>query len=60
MLAVAGALSPLLWMTQWVRAAAFVKRPGPPLEIRARWSWRIIGLLVAMTYILVLGPSLRF
>jgi hypothetical protein len=46
-------------MTQWFRAAAFVKRPGPPLEIRARWSWRIIGLLVAMTYILVLGPSLR-
>ena len=60
MLAVAGALSPLLWMMQWFRSTAFVKRPGPPLEIRVRWSWRIIGLVVAMTYILVLGPSLRF
>jgi hypothetical protein len=60
MLAVPGALAVCGCRSGSSSGAAFVKRPGPPLEMRARWSWRIIGLLVAMTYILVLGPSLRF
>jgi hypothetical protein len=60
MLAVAGALSPLLWMMQWFRAASFAKPPGPPLEVHPSWTWRIAGLLVTAAYIFVLGPSLRF
>jgi hypothetical protein len=60
MLAVAGALSPLLWMMQWFRASSFVKAPGPPLEIRPNSPWRAAGLLVTAVYVFVLGPSLRF
>ncbi len=58
--AVLGALSPLLWMVRWFRAASFPKAARPPLEIRRRWGWMAGAAVVVSSYVLILGRTLYF
>lgn len=60
LLAVIGALSPLLWMMQWFQAKSFVKLAKPPLEIHRKWQWLTAALIVVFTYVFVLGRTLYF
>lgn len=60
LLAVAGGLSPLLWMMQWFRAASFAKLPGPPLEIQRKITWLIVAVVVVFVYAVILGRTLYF
>ncbi|MEX2401210.1 MAG: hypothetical protein WD423_10590 [Rhodothermales bacterium] len=58
--AVAGALSPLLWMSEWFQARMFEKERNPPLEIRRRWGVISISVLVTLAYAVLLGQTLFF
>lgn len=60
LLAVTGALSPLLWMMQWFRAKSFVKLVKPPLEIHRKWQWLIAAPIIVFIYVFVLGRTLYF
>ena len=60
LLAVAGGLSPLLWMMQWFRAASFAKLPGLPLEIHRKLSWIIVAAVIIFVYVAVLGRTIYF
>ncbi len=58
--AVLGALSPLLWMMQWLKARSFPKPAGPPLTIPRSWSLVGLGGLAVILYAVVLGRTLYF
>ncbi len=60
LLAVAGGLSPLLWMMQWFRAKMFVKVPGPALEIHRQPVWLAAAVVVGLLYAVILGRSIVF
>ena len=55
-----GALSPLLWMMQWLRAGQFVKPAGPPLEIQRNWRLVAFAGLTLFLYAFILGRSVYF
>lgn len=55
-----GALSPLLWMMQWLRAKSFIKLAGPPLEIQRTWGLIALAGLTVFIYAVVLGRTLYF
>jgi hypothetical protein len=58
--AVAGALSPFLWMVRWYRTDRFEKIRLAPLQIHRRWSWIAAAILVVFGYTYVLGQTLYF
>ncbi len=53
--AVAGGLSPLLWMMEWLRSDRIRKPPGEPLAVTRSCGWTAAGAAVALLYVLVLG-----
>lgn len=54
--AVAGALSPLLWMTEWFHAPLFTKdTTRKPLEISRSWGYVITACITVFLYVVVLG-----
>lgn len=58
--AVAGGLSPLLWMMQWFRAKSFAILDKQPLEIHRSGRWLAIAVVVVLAYTVVLGRTLYF
>jgi hypothetical protein len=58
--AVAGALSPFLWMIRWFRTGHFAKPVNEPLEIHRRWQWIVTGTISAFAYVYILGQTLYF
>ena len=58
--AVAGALSPFLWMMRWFRTKRFVKLDKEPLEIHRKWQWLVAAVIVVFTYVFILGRTLYF
>jgi hypothetical protein len=60
LMAVAGALSPLIWMMRWFQAKMYIKRDTQPLEIERKWSWVASAVVVVAIYALVLGRTLYF
>lgn len=58
--AVAGGLSPLLWMMQWFQARMFKKVDNPPLEIHRRWGFIALSIPVTLIYAVLLGRTIYF
>ena len=58
--AVAGALSPFLWMMRWFRTKGFAKLDKEPLEIHRKWLWLVAAVIVVFTYVFILGRTLYF
>jgi hypothetical protein len=58
--AVAGGLSPLLWMMQRLRAKNFIKPGKKTLEIHRQWQWLVVAGVVVFLYVFVLGRTLYF
>lgn len=58
--AVAGALSPFLWMIRWFRTDHIEKLKKEPLEIHRKWQWIIPSIIVVFTYVYVLGQTIYF
>jgi hypothetical protein len=55
-----GALSPLVWALRFFRSERIVKAPIEPLEIRRRWAWIGVAVVVVFLYAFVLGRTLFF
>jgi hypothetical protein len=56
-----GGTSGLLWMTEWLRGSSIP--PGPesePLPIRRSWPAIVTACILAVAFVVVLGPGLRF
>jgi len=60
LLAVAGGMSPLVWMMQWFRAKSFVKLDKRPLEIQRSWQLIVASGIVVFVYAFILGRTLYF
>jgi hypothetical protein len=58
--AVAGALSPFLWMIRWFRTDHFVKLTHDPLEIHRKWRWIVTAIVVVFVYVYILGQTVYF
>jgi hypothetical protein len=58
--AVAGSLSPLVWMMRWFKASGLAKPGQEPLEIRRSWPWVAVAVVVVFLYTFVLGQTLYF
>ena len=58
--AVAGGLSPLLWMMQRLRAKNFIKPGKKTLEIHRQWQWLVAAGVVVFLYVFILGRTLYF
>ena len=59
-IAVAGAMSPLVWMMQWFQAKIFAKLPGEPFVVERRLPIVGIAIVVAAFYVFIMGPGLMF
>ncbi|MGD2253341.1 MAG: hypothetical protein PVF70_10555 [Anaerolineales bacterium] len=59
-LAAVGALSPLLYMTRWLRSKSIPRPIREPLEIHRKWSWVITAIFVVSIYAVILGRTLYF
>jgi len=60
LLAVAGGLSPLVWMMQWFRAKNFVKVEKKPLEIHRSWQLIAVAGVAVFVYAFILGKTIYF
>jgi hypothetical protein len=60
LVAVLGALSPLIWMIRWFRTENFVKLAREPLEIHRKWHWLVAAIVVVFLYAFILGRTLYF
>jgi hypothetical protein len=58
--AVAGGLSPLLWMMHRLRTKNLIKLGKQPLEIHRQWRWLVMAGVVVFLYTFVLGRTLYF
>lgn len=57
-----GGSSGLLWATQWLKGNAIVPpgQEGKPIVIQRSWSWTVCAWVLAIAFVVVLGPSVRF
>jgi hypothetical protein len=56
-----GGTSGLLWMTNWLHGDRIPLGSAPePLPIRRSWPWIVTGFVVALAFVMVLGPGVRF
>jgi hypothetical protein len=60
LMAVLGALSPLLWMMRWFQTERFVKLVKGPLEINRKRQWLVASPIVVFAYVFILGRTLYF
>ena len=56
-----GGTSGLLWMMEWLKGDRIPLWSEPePLPIRRSWPWIVTASVLAVGFVAVLGPSLRF
>ncbi len=56
-----GGASGLLWMTNWLRGGRIPLGSEPePLSIERSWAWIAAAALLAVLFIAVVGPGVRF
>jgi len=56
-----GGTSGLLWMIDWLKGGRIPLNSEPkPLPIRRNWPWIATAFVIAVVFIAVLGPGLRF
>jgi hypothetical protein len=55
-----GGTSALTWMTAPLHGSRYPRSAAPPLSIPRSPAWIVAGLCVAVVYVGVLGPSIRF
>jgi hypothetical protein len=56
-----GGASAFAWMTQLLRnTKSYPPSPGPGLALPASRGWQLAGIVAALVFVLVLGPSVRF
>ena len=57
-----GGTSGLLWMTEWLKGRRIIPS-GPEAEsmpIRRSWPWIVTASILALGFVVVLGPGVRF
>jgi hypothetical protein len=55
-----GGTSGLAWMAEWLQGPRIAPWPEPPLALDRRWRLIVTGALLAVLYVAVLGPGVRF
>jgi len=56
-----GGTSGLLWMMEWLKGNRIPVGPdGEPAPIRRSWPWVATACMLAVAFVVVLGPGLRF
>ena len=56
-----GGASGLLWMMNWLKGDGIPSGSEPePLPIRRSWTWIVSASLLALAFVVVLGPGVRF
>ncbi|HYM09213.1 MAG TPA: hypothetical protein VEU62_00700 [Bryobacterales bacterium] len=56
-----GGTSGLLWMTYWLRGSRIPSgSEAEPMPIRRSWPWIVTACLLALAFVVVLGPGWRF
>jgi hypothetical protein len=54
-----GGTSGLAWGPQLLRDPHWLASSSPPAEIPRHWAWILAGLLLAIAFVLILGPGLK-
>ena len=56
-----GGTSGLLWMMNWLKGNRIPLGSEPePLPIRGSWPWIVTAFVLALSFVVVLGPGVRF
>ena len=56
-----GGTSGLLWMTDWLKGSRVPLGGEPePMPIRRSWPWVVTAGILALAFVVVLGPGVRF
>jgi len=57
-----GATSGLMWATDWLRRGTMIPLgpPAEPMPIRRSWLLIVAAGAIAIAFICILGPSVRF
>jgi len=57
-----GGSSGLLWATQWLKSKSVVSLGSieRPIVIHRSWLWTVLAAVTTITFVAVLGPSIRF
>jgi hypothetical protein len=54
-----GGTSGLAWGPQLLRDPAWLVTSTAPAAIPRHWGWIVVGLLVAVVFVVILGPGLK-
>jgi hypothetical protein len=56
-----GGTSGLLWMMNWLKGDRIPSGSEPePMPIRRSWPWIVTAFVLALAFVVVLGPGVRF
>jgi hypothetical protein len=56
-----GGTSGLLWMSEWLKGSSIPPGSEPePVPIRRSWPWIVAACILAVAFVVVLGPGVRF
>lgn len=56
-----GGTSGLLWMMNWLKGSRIPLGSEPePMPIRRSWPWIVTAFVLALSFVVVLGPGVRF
>ena len=56
-----GGTSGLLWMMNWLKGDRIPLGSEPePMPIRRSWPWIVTAFVLALAFVVVLGPGARF
>ena len=55
-----GGASALAWMTELLRRPEYRAPGGAPLAINRSWAWMVVAGTMALVFVAILGPGLRF